>query len=163
MADRPIPRDWNSRVTWLLEHLLGGALPIGTGDHWPQGGAASPVLLRVRVALGAATEYALQLPIGVRHWSLRGFSLHRTGGAAATMAPTLGQVATWSAGGVEERMTYGAQVVGTPISDVLCSCVPVRTDANGKLWFRPGFDAGVNNTGTAEFWFEQAIEALGST
>lgn len=165
MSDRPIPRSWNDRVIWLLEHLLG--MPGGSsGAALPLGAPTSPVLHRVRVAIigaGPATELLVQLPTVTRHWQVVGLAMVRSSGSAATMAPRVGEVSTWSAGGLDERITYDAQAVTTPIRDVFCSPIPVRADTAGRLYLRPGFSAGADNVATAELWLQQAFVSDGST
>lgn len=158
---RPYPRSWNDRVVWLLERLLG--LPDGSdGSGLPVGSPDSPVYHRVRVAIsgaGPSTELVVQLPATTRAWEVAGLALVRTSGSATTWAPSLGEAAGYSAGSLDERVAYDAAAVSTPINDVFCAAVPVRSDSNGRVYFRPGFDSGSNNAGTAELWFRQAIEA----
>lgn len=162
MSDRPIPRTWNDRVVWLLEHLLG--LPGGSdGLELPLGMPGSPVLHRTRVAFsgaGVATELVIQLPTTTFAWELVGFSLVRSAGSATTWAPRIGESAGFVADGIDERVTYDAGPVTTPIRDVFCEAIPARADASGRLFLRPGFSAGVDNAGTAEVWVRQAFEAL---
>lgn len=160
-----IPRSWNDRVLWLLERAAG--LPAGSdGTDLPMGPPASPVLHRARVAIsgaGPATELVIQMPTGIYHWQMVSFSLVFDSGSAANMQPRIGEAAGFAAGSVDERIAYDAQAVGTPIRDVFCASVPVRTDAAGRLYLRPGFDAGSDNEATAELWLQQAIVSDGST
>lgn len=165
MSDRPIPRSWNDRHLWLLEHLLG--LPQGSnGLAIALGSPTSHVLLRVRVpvaAAGPATELPVQMPDGVRAWEVTAFAFVRTSGTASSFRPRLGEVASFVADGIDERITYDAQPVATPIRDVYCAPIPVRADSLFRLYLRPGFDAGTDNDGTAEVWLRQSFESEGSS
>lgn len=160
-----IPRSWNDRVLWLLERSLG--LPAGSdGTDIPLGAPGSAVLHRVRLEItgaGPATELVIQMPDADQHWQITSFSFVFGSGAAANMQPRIGEAAGFSAGGVDERIAYDAQAVGTAIRDVFCSAIPVRTDGAGRLYLRPGFDAGSNNEATAELWLQQAFVSDGST
>lgn len=107
-------------------------------------------------SVGTSEETTLQLPApggGAGIFMLRSFHYVRSGGSAANYAPRLGQAASFTNGDINERMVYTSQAVGTPINDVFSSDIPVKTDANGRLYFRPGFD-GANNNGSYEFFFE---------
>jgi len=110
--------------------------------------------------VGTSAITTIQLPTAradgraAKSWLLVGFHYKRSGGTAATYAPTLGQVNAWVAGGIEERMTYTATAVATAINDVFSAPIPCRTDLNGRLFFRPGFNTGTDNDGDFEFWFE---------
>lgn len=159
---RPYPRAWNDRVIWLLERLLGIPSGFSETDELPVGAPDSPVYTRVRLSITGAsssTELAVQLPTATRTWEVAGLSLVRSSGSASTWAPRLGENAGFAAGSIDERVAYDAASTATPINDVFCAPVPVRTDPSGRLYFRPGFDAGTNNAATAELWFRQAIEA----
>ena len=120
-------------------------------------------LYRIRgshLNVGAAESTTLQLPTArpggkaVKSWLLVGFHYKQSGGTAANYTPTLGEIAGWTAGGIDERMTYTSTAVGTAINDVFAAPIPCRTDANGRLYFRPGFNTGTDNDGDYEFWFE---------
>jgi hypothetical protein len=124
------------------------------------------VTVRVRVDIVDAApgaEVVVQLPVGVRHWLIIGFAMVRTAGSAAQMQPRLGEVSAFTAGGLDERVTYDSQGVTIPIRDVFCAPIPVRCDAAGRLYLRPGFNAGADNDGTAEVWMRQAFESEGSS
>lgn len=161
MSDRPIPRSWNDRVIWLLEHLLG--LPDGSdGLGLPLGTPNSPVYFRARVAIaaaGPAAELVVQLPTTTFAWEIVAFALVRSGGSGSTYAPRIGESVGFVADGIDERVTYDPQAVASPIRDVFCEAIPVLADAAGRLYLRPGFDAGADNAGTAEVWVRQAFEA----
>ena len=119
-----------------------------------------PVLYRVtgtHTNVGTAEETTLQLPSDKTEvWLLVSFHYVRSGGTGANYTPLLGQVATWAAGGIDERLTYAATAVGTAINDVFATPVPLKCDADGRVYFRPGFDAGADNDGDYEFWFQKA-------
>ena len=107
--------------------------------------------------VGTSEETTLQLPSpggGAGIFMLRSFHYVRSGGSASNYAPRLGQAATFTNGDINERMVYASQGVGTAINDVFSSDIPVKTDSNGRLYFRPGFDAGSDNDGAYEFFFE---------
>lgn len=68
------------------------------------------------------------------------------------MQPRLGQSASFADGGADERVVFTSQLVSIPINDTFCSYVPIRADTDSRIYFKPGFDAGVN-TGTYQLWF----------
>ena len=107
--------------------------------------------------VGSSEETTLQLPApgrGAGIFMLRSFHYVRSGGSASDYTPRLGQAASFTNGDINERMAYSTTLVGTPINDVFSSDIPVKTDANGRLYFRPGFDGGADNDGAYEFFFE---------
>jgi len=118
------------------------------------------ILYRAAGTHTAATtseETTLQLPSpggGAAIFMLRSFHYVRSSGSASNYVPRLGQAASFTNGDINERMVYSSTAVGTPINDVFSSDIPVKTDANGRLYFRPGFDAGNDNAGAYEFFFE---------
>tara|TARA_R110000824_G_scaffold156881_1_gene330188 strand:- start:379 stop:768 length:390 start_codon:yes stop_codon:yes gene_type:complete len=103
-------------------------------------------------------ETALQLPqknAGQGDlWLLTSFHYVRTGGTAASYIARMGQVAGWANSGIDERLTYASALVAVATSDVFAAPVPCKTDSTGKLYFRPGFNAGLDNDGEYEFYFE---------
>ena len=120
-----------------------------------------PVLFRVNgtnTSVGSSEETTLQLPSDKAEvWLLVSFHYVRSGGTASNYAPLLGQSATWSAGGIDERLTYASTAVGTAINDVFATPVPLKCDANGRVYFRPGFvGVSTDNSGAYEFWFQKA-------
>tara|TARA_R110000824_G_scaffold117235_7_gene269110 strand:+ start:209 stop:604 length:396 start_codon:yes stop_codon:yes gene_type:complete len=115
----------------------------------------------LHASVGTSEETTLQLPQSGGDnrrevWLLVSFHYVRTGGTAASYQPRIGQSAAFSASGVEERVAYSSTLVGTKINDVYATPIPCLTDANGRLYFRPGFNAGSDNTGAYEFWFQKA-------
>lgn len=108
-------------------------------------------------AVGTSEETTLQLPSpggGAGIFMLRSFHYVRSDGTAGNYLPRLGQAASFTNGDINERMVYTATAVGTAINDVFSSDIPVKTDATGRLYFRPGFDNGNDNDGDYEFFFE---------
>ena len=111
--------------------------------------------------VGTCEETTLQLPQSGGEnrkevWLLVSFHYVRTGGSASNYQPRIGQSASFSAGGVEERVAYSSTAVGTATNDVYATPIPCLTDTNGRLYFRPGFDSGSDNDGAYEFWFQKA-------
>ena len=107
-------------------------------------------------SVSSSEETTLQLPApggGSGIFMLRSFHYVRSSGSASNYAPRLGQAASFTNGDINERMVYASQAVGTPINDVFSSDIPVKPDANGRLYFRPGYDGNGNN-GSYEFFFE---------
>jgi len=66
----------------------------------------------------------------------------------------MGQAASFTNGDINERMAYSSTAVATATNDVFSTAIPCKTDSNGRLYFRPGFDAGSDNDGAYEFFFE---------
>ena len=81
--------------------------------------------------VGANEETILQLPTpggsGGGLWLLKSFHYVRSGGTAATY---------------------------TPRNEVFDADIPCKSDSSGRLFFRPGFNAGADNDGEYEFFFE---------
>ena len=108
--------------------------------------------------VGSNEETTLQLPTpagsGAGIWLLKAFHYVRSGGSAATYIPRLGQSAAWTDSDINERMTYSSTAVATSINDVFAADIPCKSDSNGRLYFRPGFNTGSDNDGAYEFFFE---------
>jgi hypothetical protein len=122
-----------------------------------------PVYFRVagtHTNVGTSEETTLQLPQSggdyrIEAWLLVSFHYVRSGGSASNYQPRLGQAASFSAGDINERLAYSSTAVGTATNDVFSTPVPCRSDSNGRLYFKPGFDSGSDNDGEYEFWFQK--------
>ena len=81
-----------------------------------------------------------------------------TGGSAASFILTLGQVASYSAGDINERILYASQTISSDpdINDVFAQPIPCLSDSNGRLYLKPGFNTGADNDGNYELWFRKA-------
>ena len=110
----------------------------------------------IHTNVGTSEETTIQLPTkrGNQIVLLVAFHYVRTGGTAATYTPRLGQKAAFTNGDIDERIAYSATAVGTATNDVFSAPIPSRTDSNGRLYFRPGFNTGSDNDGVYEFWFK---------
>ena len=53
-----------------------------------------------------------------------------------------------------ERVAYASTAVGTAINDIYTTPIPIRSDSNGKVYLRPGFDSGSDNDGDYELYFQ---------
>ena len=113
--------------------------------------------------VGTSEETSIQFPpqggnTGPEIWLLVSIHFVRTGGTAANFTFRLGQAVGWTNDDINERVTYATQAISADptINDVFASPVPCLTDANGRLYFRPGYDADVDNDSTFEFWFQRA-------
>jgi len=107
--------------------------------------------------VGTSEETTLQLPApggGAGVWLLSSFHYVRSGGSGANYTPRMGQAASFTNGDINERMAYSSTAVATATNDVFSTAIPCKTDSNGRLYFRPGFDAGSDNDGAYEFFFE---------
>lgn len=108
--------------------------------------------------VGTSEETTLQLPLRTTGalagaWVLVSFHYVRTDGAGANYQPRLGQSATFTNTDINERMAYSSTAVGTAINDIFAVPIPMFPDTLGRLYFRPGFDAGSDNDGEYEFIF----------
>lgn len=90
---------------------------------------------------------------GVAACELVAFRFRRTAGDGTTYTPTMGEVTAYTASEFDEVMTYSAIAVATKTWDRFSVPIPMKPDENGKLYFRPGFDGGINNVAKARFWF----------
>lgn len=110
--------------------------------------------------VGTSEETTLQLPApggGAGIWLFRSFHYVRSGGSNTYYQPRLGQAASFTNGDINERAAYTSTAVGTAINDVFSTEIPVKTDSDGRLYFRPGFHNGTDsndNDGDYEFFFE---------
>jgi len=160
-ADRP--KTWNDDIRWLLARLLG--IPSGGGEI-PVGAPTSFVLERVQGSVlgqDSASEVAITLPTYTKFWWLVAVRFYRTSGTAANMQFTMGEIAGYTSGSIQERVSVRQRAVSKPIDDVLLGSpgagLPLQTDGSSQLHFRPGWNAGADNAADYDFWFVQAIEA----
>jgi hypothetical protein len=94
---------------------------------------------------GASSEITLQVA-GDQVWvEVVSIELVRTSGAAANWAPALGNVATFTAGSIDERIKFSSAAVSTKINQSMDPVKPIKTDTSGRLYLRPVWDAGSNN------------------
>ena len=125
------------------------------------GSGSEPVFYRVGGAhlnVGTSEETTLQFPTAGgsnQIWLLHSFHYKRSGGTAANYAPTVGNISGYAAGSINEMLAYASQGVGTAVNEIFSAPIPCRTDANGRLYFKPGFDAGADNDGDYEFFFQR--------
>jgi hypothetical protein len=107
-------------------------------------------------SVSSSEETTVQLPTPSGNagiWLLKSFHYVHSAGTV-TYTPRLGQTAAWTNDDVDERMTYSSTTAGDNISDVFAADIPCKSDSNGRLYFRPGFASGSNNSGAFEFFFE---------
>ena len=116
-----------------------------------------PVLVRVtgtHTNVGTSEETTIQLDDSAATWLLHAFHYVRSGGSAANYQPRIGQAASLSSGDINERIAYASTAVGTAINDVYTTPIPIRSDANGRVYMKMGFDAGSDNDGDYELYFQ---------
>lgn len=116
-----------------------------------------PVLVRVtgtHTNVGTSEETTIQLDDSAATWLLHAFHYVRSGGSAANYQPRIGQAASFSSGDINERIAYASTAVGTAINDVYTTPIPIRSDANGRVYMKMGFDAGSDNDGDYELYFQ---------
>jgi len=116
-----------------------------------------PVLVRVtgtHTNVGTSEETTIQLDDSAATWLLHAFHYVRSGGSASNYQPRIGQAASFSSGDINERIAYASTAVGTAINDVYTTPIPIRSDANGRVYMKMGFDAGSDNDGDYELYFQ---------
>jgi hypothetical protein len=116
-----------------------------------------PVLIRItgtHTNVGTSEETTLQLGDSSETWLLQAFHYVRSGGSASNHEFRIGQAASFSNGDINERIAYASTAVGTAINDVYTTPIPIRSDSNGRVYLRPGFDAGADNDGDYELYFQ---------
>ena len=116
-----------------------------------------PVLVRVtgtHTNVGTSEETTIQLDDSAATWLLHAFHYVRSGGSASNYQPRIGQAASFSSGDINERVAYASTAVGTAINDVYTTPIPIRSDANGRVYMKMGFDAGSDNDGDYELYFQ---------
>ena len=109
-------------------------------------------------SVGTSEEVTLQMPqkeaSRSESWQLIAFAFVQTGGSAA-YAPTLGEAASYTGGGVQDRMTIASTTSGTKIDSRFDPPIPLITDSNGRLYFRPTFASG-SQSADYVCWFRKA-------
>lgn len=97
--------------------------------------------------VGTSEETTIQLPVrAARTYLVHKFHFVRTGGSAATYSLELGRSATWTTGDIDELVAYSTGVaVATKVNTVFAAPVPIRSDSDGKIYLRPGFNTGSDN------------------
>ena len=108
---------------------------------------------------GAAQEVTIQLPnyfpaARVQLWNIHAVRFARTAGTAANYTLLIGNAAAFGATSINRIISYGATAVATPINETFTAPIPVQTDANNRLYFRPTWDAGADNTANVVIVFE---------
>lgn len=68
----------------------------------------------------------------------------RTAGTAANFTPRMYSASAATAGSVNQEFVGSATAVAD-LFDVACEGVVFKTDASGRLYVEPGFDAGADN------------------
>ena len=101
-------------------------------------------------------ETTLQLPGDgkKRMWLITSFHYVRTAGDATSYVPRIGRTASFTNADIDTVLAYNSTLVGTPISEVFPAGIPIKADANGRVYFQPGFDTGLNNDGNYRIMFE---------
>ena len=105
--------------------------------------------------VAAAQESTIQFPQGIkkRVWFLMSQHFNRTGGSAANYQFSIGDVTGFTTATGNELLLADSEAVGTVVHDIHESPIPMWSDSDFKLFFKPGFDAGVDNDGTVELIF----------
>jgi hypothetical protein len=164
------PRAWNDDVIWLLERVAGilASQGAGTGSgDLPRGIAASDVFHYLRLTpsdLDDSAVVALQMPTtDDTQWALAACQLHSSDGSATQWAPRFGQTATFADDGPDDRLGFASQAFTAPYRVVLCKAVPMHPDGDGKLYLKPGLNAGSDNDLDLQLWFRQLVTTETST
>ena len=96
--------------------------------------------------VGTSEETTIQLPVpAARTYLVHKARFVRTGGTAANYTLRFGRTAGWTDDDIDEVLTYSSEVVATKVNTVFAAPVPIRSDSDGKIYMRPGFDAGSDN------------------
>ena len=107
--------------------------------------------------VGAASEYVVSIGDANTLWELVYHGFLRSAGTAANYQPVLGEVTAPVAATMEHvRLNYAAVIaVATVTRDQFDPPIPFRADASGQLYYRPNFNAGVNNTAVVVLRFRK--------
>tara|TARA_R100000808_G_scaffold672_1_gene3329 strand:- start:680 stop:1066 length:387 start_codon:yes stop_codon:yes gene_type:complete len=116
---------------------------------------------RVRLSVtntGTSDNQTVQLPTTAESankvWLLSSFTFVRSGGSGSTWAPRLMQTSSAANDSIDQRMVYSAG--SAVINDVFAQPMPCLADADGRLYFKAGFNSGSDNDYDAELWFIRA-------
>lgn len=117
-----------------------------------QGGYAHVTLTFTTVAAGGEADFILDEGGGLWELEYHGFS--RSAGDGATYKPIMGE--TTNPSGETARMSYSSTITNTTVTqDSFDPPIPFKTDSSGKLYYRPVFASGTNNTGVAILRFRK--------
>ena len=103
---------------------------------------------------GAGTTHsvAITLPIltktGVARretFVIKAFRFKRTAGTAANYTLHISEASAGALSDIDAVVQYAADVVANPVNEAFLPEIPVRTDSNGRIYLKPGFDAGADN------------------
>lgn len=87
------------------------------------------------------------------------FAAKRSSGTGANWQPRLANVAAFTNDDFSEKITEDSAAVTTRINKTYANGgVPVRTDSEGKVYFKPCFDAGSDNAYQYEFEYEVVLD-----
>lgn len=75
---------------------------------------------------------------------LHRLKVKRTSGAAANFTPRVYSASAGTAGSVDQEFV-GSSTAVADLFDVACDGVVFKTDAVGRFYVEPGFDAGADN------------------
>ena len=117
-----------------------------------------PTLFQAKVTytnVGSSQETTIQFPsaIGQRVWNLVSLQFNRTGGSGATYTNSIGNVAGFTTLTGDELLLGTSTAVATPTHDTYVSPIPMWSDSDYRLYFKPGFNTGSDTAGTAELIF----------
>lgn len=103
---------------------------------------------------GAGTTHSVsvQLPILTKDGTarretfvLKALRFVRTGGTAANYTLHLSEASAGALSDINVAVQYASDVVANPINEAFLPEVPIRTDSAGRIYLKPGFDAGADN------------------
>lgn len=84
---------------------------------------------------------------------LHRLKVKRTAGAAANFTPRVYSASAGTAGSVDQEFVGSATAVAD-LFDVACEGVVFKTDAVGRFYVEPGFDAGADNAANIDLVVE---------
>jgi hypothetical protein len=118
---------------------------------------------RIRVAIsgtngGSSTWVTLQTPVAAeRKWLLHEVYFKRSSGTAANYTLRIGE----DAANADSDVQYAASAVGTSTNDSIDTPKAITADSNGRIYLKPGWDAGSDNACTGWVELEPVLSELG--
>jgi len=104
------------------------------------------VRFRDQLTNDAGAEVELTGLTASRWYGLERLHVVHSAGTAANIRPRVYDTTAGAAGAISDIRYEDTTLVATPIDNTFVSPIPCRADADGKLYFRTGVDAGADNT-----------------
>lgn len=104
------------------------------------------VRFRAQLLNDAGAEVELTGLTANRWYALERLHVVHSAGTAANIRPRVYDTTAGAAGAISDIRYEDTTLVATPIDNTFVTQIPFTADANGKIYFVTGVDAGADNT-----------------